>query len=149
MRPPTGQCLVLWCAECQRQMLQKSRELRPGAQAAVTMTAAVDLSARLAEILADPSFEPELLARALAHIDDTPRTLAESDERLERRKQRRADMGIAPAKRPPLKMPPRLTGSTAWRLGHHADIRLWWTVRASPRCCPAGSVSRTESGECS
>ena len=71
------------------------------------MTAAVDLSARLAEILADPSFEPELLARALADIDDTPRTLAESDERLERRKQRRADMGIAPAKRPPLKMPPR------------------------------------------
>ena len=43
------------------------------------MTAAVDLSARLAEILADPSFEPELLARALADIDDTPRTLAESD----------------------------------------------------------------------
>ena len=71
------------------------------------MTAAVDLSARLAEILADPSFEPELLARALADIDDTPRTLAESDERLERRRQRRADMGIALAKRPPLKMPPR------------------------------------------
>ena len=71
------------------------------------MTASVDLSARLAEILADPSFEPELLARALADIDDTPRTLAESDERLERRKQRRADMGIAPAKRAPLKMPPR------------------------------------------
>ena len=71
------------------------------------MTASVDLSARLAEILADPSFEPELLARALADIDDTPRTLAESDERLERRKQRRADMGIAPTTRPPLKMPPR------------------------------------------
>ena len=71
------------------------------------MTASVDLSARLAEILADPSFEPELLARALADIDDTPRTLAESDERLERRKQRRADMGIAPTKRPPLKCPPR------------------------------------------
>ena len=71
------------------------------------MTAAVDLSARLAEILADPSFEPELLARALADIDDTPRTLAESDERLARRKQRRADMGIAPIKRAPLKMPPR------------------------------------------
>ena len=71
------------------------------------MTAAVDLSARLAEILADPSFEPELLARALADIDDTPRTLAESDERLARRKQRRADMGIAPAKRAPLQKPPR------------------------------------------
>ena len=71
------------------------------------MTAAVDLSARLAEILADPSFEPELLARALADIDDTPRTLAESDERLERWKQRRADMGIAPAKRAPLTKPPR------------------------------------------
>ena len=68
---------------------------------------AVDLSARLAEILADPSFEPELLARALADIDDTPRTLAESDERLARRKQRRADMGIAPTTQPPLKMPPR------------------------------------------
>ena len=71
------------------------------------MTASVDLSARLAEILADPSFEPELLARALADIDDTPRTLAESDERLARRKQRRADMGIAPAKRAPLTKPPR------------------------------------------
>ena len=88
-------------------MLQKPHELCCSAQAAVTMTAAVDLSARLAEILADPSFEPELLARALADIDDTPRTLAESDERLARRKQRRADMGIAPAKRPPLQMPPR------------------------------------------
>ena len=88
-------------------MLQKSCELCFSAQAAVTMTAAVDLSARLAEILADPSFEPELLARALADIDDTPRTLAESDERLARRKQRRADMGIAPTTRPPLKMPPR------------------------------------------
>ena len=88
-------------------MLQKSRGLLLSAQAAVTMTAAVDLSARLAEILADPSFEPELLARALADIDDTPRTLAESDERLARRKQRRADMGIAPTKRAPLKMPPR------------------------------------------
>ena len=72
------------------------------------MTAAIDLSARLAEILADPDFEPELLARALADIGDTPRTLAESDARLEKRRRRKAEMGIvAKPKRRPLKMPPR------------------------------------------
>ena len=37
------------------------------------MTAAIDLSARLAEILADPSFEPELLARRLWPTLTTPR----------------------------------------------------------------------------
>ena len=98
------------------------------------MTAAVDLSARLAEILADPSFEPELLARALADIDDTPRTLAESDERLERRKQCRADMGIAPAKRAPLQVPPRAKRFDCLAFG--ASCRHTLMVDSTPIATP-------------
>ena len=72
------------------------------------MTAGVDLSARLAEILADPDFEPELLARAVADTSDLPHNRAETDERLARRLRRKADMGIVGERKlPPLVKPPR------------------------------------------
>ena len=62
----------------------------------------------LAKILADPDFEPELLARAIADTSDLPHNRAETDERLARRRRRKADMGIVGERKlPPLVKPPR------------------------------------------
>ena len=74
------------------------------------MTTGIDytaVAARVQELLADPDFRPDLLAVAIGDTEDAPRSLAESDERLANRRQRRAEMGIAPAKLPPLERPAR------------------------------------------